>query len=59
MDYSLLTIFSFFIGIVVGLTGIGGSSEILGLKPRLCKTVHGFLTVVCDGGGSRNLNREV
>ncbi|MCZ8028890.1 MAG: hypothetical protein PX640_16675 [Microcystis sp. M49629_WE12] len=34
MDYSLLTIFSFFIGIVVGLTGIGGSSEILGLKPR-------------------------
>ncbi|MFM6481118.1 MAG: sulfite exporter TauE/SafE family protein, partial [Microcystis panniformis] len=28
MDYSLLTIFSFFIGIVVGLTGIGGSSLI-------------------------------
>ncbi len=28
MDYSLLTIFSFFIGIIVGLTGIGGSSLI-------------------------------
>ncbi|MFM6059536.1 MAG: sulfite exporter TauE/SafE family protein [Microcystis aeruginosa] len=28
MDYSLLAIFSFFIGIIVGLTGIGGSSLI-------------------------------
>lgn len=32
MDYSLLTIFSFFMGIVVGLTGIAGSSSI---KPLL------------------------
>jgi len=35
------------------------STTIIGNFGSLCKTVHGFLTVVCDGGGSRNLNREV